>query len=363
MRLVVLFLIWCFCAMGLAAENEIQLTAEQAKRLGIRTAKPEQVATLPLARAPALVVLPPQKEFVVSSPQAGVISNVAVPLGAQVKQGEVLARIQSPDLLALQRALLDAVSEFNLAAARLKRDETLLKEGIISRLRWQETKSDYDKAHAALQTAEQTLSASGLGQNEIRRLRADRRLSSFIEVRAPIDGVVLERMAVVGQKVDRLTPMFRVGKLDELWLEVDMPQERLHEVRIGDHISVENTRASARIVEVGQHVDPRSQSALVRAVVDSGAESLRPGMHINVQLMHKSTDLIFRLPIAALVSYEGRDYVFVQIPGGFVAREVAIAGVESYSVVIHEGLRAGEEVAVQGVAALKAAWLGMGEEE
>ncbi|CAI8888414.1 efflux RND transporter periplasmic adaptor subunit [Methylocaldum szegediense] len=363
MRLVVLFLIWCFCTTGLAAENEIQLTTEQAKRLGIRTAKPEQVATLPLAQAPARVVLPPQKEFVVSSPQAGVISNVAVPLGARVKQGEVLARIQSPDLLALQRALLDAVSEFNLAEARLKRDETLLKEGIISRLRWQETKSDYDKAQAALQTAEQTLSASGFGQNEIRRLRADRRLSSVIEVRAPIEGVVLERMAVVGQRVDRLTPMFRVGKLDELWLEVDMPQERLHEVRIGDRVSVENARASARIIEVGQHVDPRSQSALVRAVVDSRAEDLRPGMHINVQLMHKSTDLIFRLPIAALASHEGRDYVFVQIPGGFVAREVAVAGVEQYSVVIHEGLDVGEEVAVQGVAALKAAWLGMGEEE
>jgi cobalt-zinc-cadmium efflux system membrane fusion protein len=363
MRLVFLFMLLCLCATGLAAENAVQITAEQAKHLGIRTVKPEEVAAMPLARAPARVVLPPQNEFVVSAPQAGVIGNVAVPLGVKVKQGEMLARIQSPDLLALQRELLDAASEFNLAEARLRRDETLLKEGIISRLRWQETKSDFDKAQAALRAAEQTLAASGLGQGEIRRLKTNRQLSSLIEVRSPIDGVVLERMAVVGQRVDRLAPLFRVGRLDELWLEVDMPQERLHEVRIGDRISLENSRATARIIEVGQHVDPKSQSALVRAVVDSPAEDLRPGMHVNVQLMHKSTDLIFRLPIAALVGHEGRDYVFVQTPEGFVAREVAVAGLEAYSVVIHEGLEAGEEVAVQGVAALKAAWLGMGEEE
>ncbi|BBA35752.1 putative heavy metal efflux system protein [Methylocaldum marinum] len=363
MKPVFIFVLWCFCVTGLAAENAVRLTSEQGRHLGIRTARPEEVAALPLARAPARVVLPPHKEFVVSSPQAGVISNVAVPLGVKVKQGEVLARIQSPDLLALQRDLLDAASEFHLAEARLKRDETLFSEGIISRLRWQETKSDFDKAQAALRTAEQTLAASGLGQGEIRRLKADRQLSSLMEVRAPIDGVVLERMAVVGQRVDRLAPLFRVGKLDELWLEVDMPQERLHEVKIGDRISVENSRAAARIIEVSQHVDPRSQSALVRAVVDREAEDLRPGMHINVQLMHKSTDRIFRLPVAALVNHEGRSYVFVQTADGFAAREVAVAGVEAYSVVIHEGLDAGEEVAVQGVAALKAAWLGMGEEE
>lgn len=363
MRLVFLAMLLGLCAAGLAAEKPVRLTAEQAQHLGIRTAKPEEVAALPLARAPARVVLPPQKEFVVSSPQVGVISNVAVPLGVKVKKGEVLARIQSPDLLTLQRELLDAASDFSLARARLKRDETLLEEGIISRLRWQETKGDFDKAQAALQAAEQTLAASGLGRSEIQRLENDRQLSSLVEVRAPIDGVVLERLAVVGQRVDRLTPLFRIGKLDELWLEVDMPQERLHEVKIGDRISVENFRATARIIEVGQHVDPRSQTALVRAVVEQGGDELRPGMQINVQLMHKSTDLIFRVPVAAVFSYEGKNYVFVKTAGGFEAREVAVAGQEPYNVVVHEGLRPGEEVAVQGVAALKAAWLGMGEGE
>jgi cobalt-zinc-cadmium efflux system membrane fusion protein len=280
-----------------------------------------------------------------------------------VRKGQPLAQIRSTALLDLERSLLDAAAAFSVAQARLNRDQALVREGVISRLRWQETKIEFDKAQATLRAAEQTLLASGLSAADVEKLKASRRLDSLLEVRSPVDGVVLERLAVVGQRVDALAPLFRIGELDELWLEVDMPQERLHEVRIGDRVTVENPRAAARIIEVSQSVNPQSQSALVRAVVEQGADELRPGMNVNVQLMHRSTDRIFRVPVAAVISHEGRHYAFVETQEGFEAREVAVAGQEPYSVTIHEGLRPAEKVAVQGVAALKAAWLGVGEDE
>jgi cobalt-zinc-cadmium efflux system membrane fusion protein len=346
-----------------AIENAIPLSPEQATHLGIRTVRPEPVATLPLAQAPGRVVLPPAKEFVVSASQTGVISHVGVPLGVQVAKGQVLAQIRSADLLAAQRELLDAATRFNLAEAKLKRDRTLLSEGIISKLRFQEAQSEFDQAQSALRAAEQTLIAGGMVPAEVEKLKATHTLDSTLDVQAPITGVVLERMAVVGQRVDMLAPLFRIGQLDELWLEVDMPQERLHEIRIGDRVTVENPKAAARIIEVGQHVNPESQTALVRAVVEDGAGELRPGMNLNVQIMHKSTDRLFKVPASALVSHEGRTYVFVKTAQGFEARPVAVAGQEAYSVAIHGGLQGGEELAVQGVAGLKAAWLGIGEGE
>jgi cobalt-zinc-cadmium efflux system membrane fusion protein len=364
-RRVGILLLLCLLFSGLASsqENAVRLTPEQISHIGVRTVAPEPVSAMPLARAPGRVVLPPAREFVVSALQAGVVSHVSVPLGVKVSRGQELAQIRSTALLDVQRALLDADSVLSVARARLDRDQTLLREGIISRLRWQETKSDFDKAQATLRAAEQTLLASGMSAADVQRLKSGRQLDTLLEVRAPTDGVVLERMAVVGQRVDALAPLFRIGRLDELWLEVDMPQERLHEIRIGDRVTVESPKAAARIIEVGQHVDPQSQSALVRAVVEQGAAELRPGMNINVQLMHRSTDLIFRVPAAAVFSHEGRNFVFVKTAEGFAAREVAVAGQEPYSTVVHEGLKGGEEVAVQGVAALKAAWLGMGEGE
>jgi cobalt-zinc-cadmium efflux system membrane fusion protein len=81
-------------------------------------------------------------------------------------------------------------------------------------------------------------------------------------------------------------------------------------------------------------------------------------MHVNVQTMHRSTDRIFKVPVAAVFSHEGRNYVFVKRLAGYEAVEVAVAGQEAYSMVLHEGLQGGEAVVVQGVAGLKAAWLG-----
>ena len=80
-------------------------------------------------------------------------------------------------------------------------------------------------------------------------------------------------------------------------------------------------------------------------------------MHVNAELMHRSTDRILKVPLAAIFNFEGRQYVFVQTPKGFEAAEVALAGEESHYAVVHEGLTGNEPVVIQGVAGLKSKWL------
>jgi cobalt-zinc-cadmium efflux system membrane fusion protein len=346
-----------------ALEALIKLNAEQEQHIGIRTLKPESIASIPLARAPARISLPPRNEYIVSAAQAGLISKVEVALGVGIKRGQTLAQIQSPSLLALQRGVLDAASLLHLAQTKLNRDKTLLAEGVIAHIRYQEMQSEFERQETALKEAEQVLAAAGVSEAALQNLLKTRKLNSHLDVLAPIDGVILERMVVAGQRVELLAPLFRVGKLDELWLEIDMPQERMHELRIGDKVHIENSDSKARIEHIGQSINPGSQSALVRAVIEGKPKDIRPGQNVNVQLTHASTDQLLRLPIAALVNYEGKTYVFVRNAGGFAARPVAVASMEDRSIVIHEGLEASEEVAVQGVAALKAVWTGLGSDE
>lgn len=343
--------------VALAQGKLVRLNDEQRNHLDVQTAQAIPVDMIPLSQAPGRVVLPPAKEFAVTSLQAGIITRVNVPLGVKVAKGQVLAEIDSIALVDLQRAVIDAHSVFSVAESRLRRDETLLREGVISRLRWQETRSEYERAQATLKAAEQTLLASGISRAEIKQLKAGHHINGVYRVLAPVDGMVLTRMAIVGQRVDALAPLFRIGTLDELWLEVDMPQERLKEALIGDWVTVETPRARARVIEISQSVDPQSQSALVRARVEQGADRLRPGMQVNVQLMHRSTDRIFKVPLAAVFNHEGRSYVFVKRMDGFEPVEVEVAGQEAYNAVLHEGLQGGEAIVIQGVAALKAAWL------
>lgn len=359
---------WMFCLMGLtlmqlgtglfAQGQLVEMNTEQSTHLDVLTATPEPVSSIPLALAPGRVVLPPAREFAVTAVQAGIVTRVDVPLGVSVSKGQVLAEVESVVLIDLQRAVVDASAAFGVAESKLHRDETLQREGVISQLRYQETRSDFERAQATLRAAEQTLLASGITPQEIQRIRSGQRLNGVYRVIAPVDGLVLARMAIVGQRVDALSPLFRIGRLDVLWIEIDMPQERLKEARIGDRVTVENPRVRARIIEIGQSVDPQSQSTVVRALVESGGERLRPGMNVNVQTLHRSTDRIFKVPMAAVFSHEGRSYVFVKRNSGFEAVEVAVAGQEAYNMVLHEGLQGGEAVVVQGVAGLKAAWLG-----
>jgi cobalt-zinc-cadmium efflux system membrane fusion protein len=362
----------CFGGAVQGHEDLIRLTDEQIQHIGLRTAKPEATSQVPLLRAPARVSLPPHNEYMVSATQAGLIIKVEVPIGVKVKAGQVLAQIQSPALLGLEREVLDAMTGFNLARAKLTRDRTLLDEGIIARMRYQETQSDFERAATALREAEQVLAAAGMSAADINTLKSTRRLTSTLNVRSSIDGVVLERLAVVGQRVDLLAPLFRIGKLSELWLEIDMPQERMGEIRMGDRVLIENFTLNARITHISQNVDPATQSVLVRGVIESKGmeppseatvEGLRPGQHVNVQLMHASTDKLFRLPISSLISEAGKDYVFVRVAGGFAARPVDVASREEHRAVIHGGLDGSEEVVVQGVAALKARWVGIGSDE
>lgn len=343
---------------GLALAGPLSLSREAVSHLGLKTVLPEPIGQIPLAQAPARIVIPPAKEYAVTSLQSGLIVRVNVPQGVTVGRGEVMAEIDSIALVDLERALVDAQSVLTLAASKMTRDDALLREGVIAKMRWQETKSDYDRAHATLRAAEQALLASGLSSEEIQQLRSGRAITGRYRVVSPTDGVVLERMAIVGQRIDSLVPLFRVGKLDELWLEVDMPQERLGEAQRGDLIAIETPRAAARIIEIGQNVNPQSQTALIRARIVEGASALRPGMQVNVQLMHRSSDHIVRVPLSALFSHTGRQYVFVERADGYAAQEVSVAGEEAHYAVIHEGLEADEPVVVQGVAALKNQWLG-----
>jgi len=363
--IIILMLLAClaFLPSAHALEALVKVNPEQEQHIGIRTLKPEPIDSVPLARAPARVSLPPQNEYIVSAAQAGLVSKVEVAIGVKIGKGQVLARLQSPSLLSLQRGVLDAATGFNLAKAKLNRDTTLLEEGVIARMRFQETASDYERYATGLKEAEQILAAAGTSEADIENLKKTRMLNSFMNVAAPIDGVILERMVTAGQRVDVLAPLFRIGKLDELWLEIDMPQERLNELRLGDQVRIENTAYSARIAHIGQSVSAGSQSALVRAIIAGAPKDIRPGQNVNVQISHASTDRLFRLPIAALLNQEGKTYVFARVPGGFAAKPVAVASTEERHVVIHEGLQGDEQVVTQGVAALKASWTGIGGDE
>ncbi|MGZ8226340.1 MAG: efflux RND transporter periplasmic adaptor subunit [Methylococcaceae bacterium] len=368
LSIMYLFLGFISCSFAESSENTVQLSEEHIKNLGVTLGKPVAVSQIPLLVAPAKVVIPPSQEYIVSASQSGLITRLTAAVADTVKKGALLAQINSPDLLELQGQYLKAGSVLQLAATVYSRDKKLLKDGVIANKREQETLSQYNAAVLDVNQAKQLLVIAGMSDVDITRLNNSHRLNSQLNVYAPISGVIIERMAVAGTRVDSLAPLYRLANLDELWLDINIPQERINDIKVGDKALIENTPVSAEIKLLGENVDPENQTLLARAVIKSSkdilkAAAIRAGQKINVQIIQASNQAVFSIPNTAIAQNEGKSFIFIRNPSGFAVSQISIIGKQGETSIIKSDLTGDEDIAIKGAVALKANWLGLGSDE
>jgi cobalt-zinc-cadmium efflux system membrane fusion protein len=298
--------------------------------------------------------------MLVSATQSGFLVQLQANIGDRVEKGQVVAQLNSPELVALQQQFLTASSDANLSALEYARDKNLQQEGVIADRRWQETRAMHSSKSAKADEAKQLLLMAGMSSAEINNLAKTRKLSSQLNIHAPISGSVLERSATVGARLDMQAPLYRIADLSELWLEINVPQERLQEIHIGDKVQIEDSSLSGTISLLGQSVNTGNQTVLARAVIDHPAGELRVGQNLNVQIMQQSQQAGFSVPNAAIAQNTGHSYVFVRNAAGFAVTEVKVLGKHGQDSLISSTLTGNEQVAIHGSVALKANWLGLG---
>lgn len=355
MRTVLLTLLFGVSLNATAAT--IALTAAQQTALGIGVAPVSRADSALSQPYPAQVRVPNDQLRVVAVPEAGVIEALLVAEGEPVTQGQPLARILSPGLLALQRDYLEALTARGLAADALARDRKLLAEGIIAERRYLESQAAFQQQSAAATQRRQALVLAGMDEAGLQRLERERQLGSSLVVRAPLDGVVLEQLATAGQRVDSAAPLYRVGRLSPLWVEVHVPLEAAQAVEPGDAVQLSREGLHGAVITVGRMVHSADQGVLVRAELDNGTAGLRPGQFVEVRLTGGNADAL-RVPAAALVRNEGRSYVFARTGDGYEPIPVTVLVAEGDTVLVRGELAADAEVVVSGTVAVKAAWLG-----
>ncbi len=357
MRKCFVFLLLCSALNSplFAAEQTVQLSAEHIENLGILQGKLKPISQIPVLFAPANVLIPPNNEYVVSTAQAGIVNQLNAAIGDEVKKGDVLAQIDSPNLLSLHSNYLKASSALQLASSAYQRDKALAKDGIIANRRVQETESQFSAASLDVQEAKRLLEIAGGN--------ASGKLDSHLSIRSPISGVVIERMVVAGSRIDNLTPIYRVANLQTLWLEIAIPQERIGEIKIGDSVAIDNTPFKAEISLIGQSVVVESQTILARAVVKNAPKQIRAGQKLNVQISQVSKQKVFQVPNTAIAQNDGKAFVFVRNATGFIVKPVTQLGKKDEESIISGDFSGDEILALKGAAVLKANWLGLGSAE
>lgn len=330
------------------ASDPARLSADQIRRLGIRLETARVATEVPLATVPGMVTLPPEARVAVTAPFAGTALQVLVVPGQQVARGAALAVVRAPETVQFGAALARADADLGLARARAVRLGTLAREGLIAGAR-------ADEARAALRSAEATA-------RENRRLLAlgGATADGTVTLRAPISGrvasVTIDPGAPVGGGA---TAPFVIENGAALALDLQVPERLAGQVRPGMSVAIQGPApdapvATGRIVTVAPSLDPQTRSVLARATLGS-ATGLVPGRGVTAVIAGaaEAGRQGVAVPSAAVTRIGDADHVFVHVAGRFTPRKVMVAADNAGRAILSAGLRAGESVAVSGVAELK----------
>ncbi len=357
-----LFLLGALLVQPSLAE-ELAMSASQIQTLGIVSAPLPARQQGELAGMPAQVVIPGNQQFTISTPLPAMVEQTLVGVGDSVKKGQPLAILQSPALAEAQRGLLQSSTQTQLAKENLARDEQLWKDGIISESRYRATQSMFREANAAFAERKQMLRLAGMSDTDVARLQSNNMLNSQLTITSPIDGVVLEKSASSGQRLDAAIPLFKVAQLEPLALEIQAPLVSTHGLKVGASVTVPAYDAKGKLTAIGRSLSGGNQTILLRALILDGASNLRPGQFVEASIgTTGDTRDQWSVPNGALAYLNNKVVIFVETAKGF--RSVAVT-------VLHEGagnsvvtgkLKGDEKVAVRGVSALKATMMGIGGE-
>ena len=341
--------------------QELTVTATQIKALGITLIRPEAEAKSEVLGLAAEVMVPNNQLHVVSTPLAGLVESVLVAVNEPVKRGQVLARLQSSALAEAQRAYLQAATQRELARANLERDQKLAAEGLIAESRLLSTKAGHVEATALLAERRHALMLAGMSDAAIAAMQSGSTITSAVNLKAPVDGVVIGQMAQAGQRLEAFTPVYTVARLDPLWLEIQVPLARAAGVREGAAVRVPSVDGAGRIISVGRSVTPESQTVMLRALITTNATKLRPGQYVEAAVAAaEGTAKQWRVPNATLLRHETRVLVLARTVNGFRAVPVTVLNEGPTSAVVSGALQDVREIALGGLAALKAQLLGIG---
>jgi cobalt-zinc-cadmium efflux system membrane fusion protein len=293
------------------------------------------------------------------------IRAVRVSVGDPVVAGAALIELESVALGEAQSQYLESRGALELARRTAARAESLRAEQIASEKEWLQARQENEAAEIRARAAGEKLGRLGLSPAEVEGLasRGGTAGRGTFVLRAPAAGIVLEMHAVPGELVRPDEAILTVGDLSDLWILADLYEDQLGRVLAHQKVALKaGVSAKAFPGEVfpgsvdfiAPTMDEKTRTVKVRIAVKNPEGKLRAVMFAAVQLYLPGEAEGLTAPRAAVLSDEGRSFVFVQIEGEFFMRRPVETGRSGLDwIEITQGLTGGETVATDGAFLLK----------
>ncbi|MBT4139610.1 MAG: efflux RND transporter periplasmic adaptor subunit, partial [Candidatus Latescibacteria bacterium] len=269
------------------------------------------------------------------SQASGLVRRILVEEGAKVSVGQVLVELVDDELKLDE---LEAKLAYQKIEAQLRRKAELFNRKLLA-------KEEYEDLRMSVE------------QSKIRWERA--RLSlAYAHVRAPVDGVISQRLVKIGDRVGQSAKLYEMVNLSRLIAHVHVPGQGMQNLSMGQRALVTtdflpDSKFEGRILRISPVVDPGSGTFKVTLELDADDRRLRPGMFVNAHIVTATHMQAVLVPKRAVVYDDGMPHVFVVSDSMALKKQFDIGFDDSEHVEVVSGIDKGDLIVVVGQNGLK----------
>jgi membrane fusion protein, heavy metal efflux system len=292
----------------------------------------------------------------VLAPISGPVAKLLVSLGTEVKAGDPLAVIESPDYAAAISAYRKGVATAKNARRIADLDERLFKGDAIARNEVEQAQTDAINADADRDAALEQLRSLGVDDQIIDNIQKNLPVTNITGViRAPLSGTVVEKLITPGQLLQAATTScFTVADLSQVWVMAGVFESDLLSVQVGDTTEV-MTSAAARafpglVDNISAILDPNTRSIGVRVVAKNPGGILKKQMYVRVLIHSRSQSAGVLIPVSAVLrNAENLPFVYLaQKDGSFQRGRIGLGARVGDQFEITSGLKEGDQIVIEG---------------
>jgi cobalt-zinc-cadmium efflux system membrane fusion protein len=332
------------------------------------------IKVLPVTKQNAQSLLPLNGEIALNetalwhvSPRvSGTVRTIKAALGKPVKKGDVLFEIESPELGLAIGTYRKNKTLAALALKNLEREKSLAAQKLSPEADVVDAQMKYDEYRVEIESAGNALAVMGLDAKAIAALTADGQAGkpSVLPVQAPQSGTVIQKHLDQGETIERGKDVLTVADLSSVWVWLEVYENDL--VALTSAAKKGALRAQIKVSSlpertfegtidlVGTTMDEDTRTVKIRTVLSNTEGLLRPGMFCAANIVFETPEKVLAVPKSALMSDEGKHFVFRMVRDGFALRTDVEPGREfADSVEITSGLQEGAQIATEGAFVLK----------
>lgn len=292
--------------------EEAVLTQSQIKTVGITLGHTEMKELGSVVRSSGTLRLNPQDMSAVTPLVSGIVRRLTVVEGQDVKAGQTVAYIENTAIVEMQKDYLVAVSENEMARQELDRQKTLASQGAGIQKSLQQATAAYATTKARVTGLSYQLSQIGVSPHQT----AAGHIVRQIPVRAAISGTVSRILVNTDSYADTSAPIMQIANNAAVFASLNVFERDVAKIRAGQKADIVVTnnpavRIRGTVARVNRSIDPATKAIEVHVRLDGNTrKGLIAGMYVTGNIS-TGKSMVTALPSSAIVSAEGKSYVFV----------------------------------------------------